>query len=932
MDLREAQRLAALRSYKVLDTPADAAIDRLVKLAGNLFDAPISLVSLIDQERQWFKARIGLDTASTPRSQAFCAHAVAMGPEAAMVVEDACLDPRFADFPWVTGPPHVRFYAGATLTTKDGHNLGALCVMDDKPRPRPPETELERLKLLARIIVDELELARAHRLTAEKQRLLELAESMAGVGHWRVDLATKTVTWSDQMYVIHGLDRETYTPELGADLSHYPPEHRAHIKRCFAAAIETKGGFDLRVQLTRADGQLRDVVSRGTSELGDDGEAVALFGLLQDVTNYSNAMRAVERTSDRYRLLTENANDLVTKMDLGGRFNYVSPAVKAISGYTAEEIVGRVALDFIYPDDRQRVAQTFDAALSGPSGWLIEYRIVRKDGSVRWVEARPKLIRDPETGAPCAVTDVIRDITDRKAADDALADSEARYRLLADNASDMITRFDARSTILFMSPASESMLGYKPEEMLGKRVIDFVHPADQPTVLAYYAALVAAGPGAAAEPFQFRCKCKNGQWLWVEGQPTLFFDPETGGLTGIQDVVRDISTRKAMEAALEAARAEAEAAADVKAEFLSNMSHELRTPLTAVLGFSRLIAEQPELTATTRGFVERVTSAGKALLSTVNDILDFSKLEAGQVEVIPQPCEPALLVTETLELFSLQAGEKTVTLRGQGLDTLPAWLTLAPDRVRQVLLNLVGNAVKFTDHGEIIVEADYRHGQLRLAVRDSGAGIPTDRQEALFKRFSQIDGSSTRRHGGTGLGLAICKGLVEAMGGTIGVESAVGEGSCFWFEIPASPADAPLAMTVAAEPVAVVGVQGCRVLVVDDNAVNRALVSAVLGVLSIDLTEASDGAAAVAIAQTRAFDLILMDLRMPVMDGETAARHIREGNGPNGRTPIIAFSADITSRIDEALFDGLLGKPLDSGALLRGVASIMTRDGVAAAA
>lgn len=930
MDLREAQRLAALRSYKVLDTPADAAIDRLAKLAGNLFDAPIALVSLVDQERQWFKARIGLDTASTPRSQAFCAHAVAMGPEAVMVIEDASLDPRFADFPWVTGPPRIRFYAGATLTTKDGHNLGALCVMDDKPRPRPPETELERLKLLARIIVDELELAKAHRLAAEKQRLLELAESMAGVGHWRVDVATKQVTWSDQMYVIHGLDRDTYTPELGADLAHYPPEHRPHIRRCFAAAIETKGGFDLQVQISRADGQIRDVVSRGASELGEDGEVVALFGLLQDVTDYSNAMRAVERTSDRYRLLTENANDLVTKMDLDGRFNYVSPAVKAMSGYMAEELVGHVALEFIHPDDRARVARTFEAALPGPSGWLIEYRIVRKDGAVRWVEARPKLLRDPETGAPCAVTDVIRDITDRKAADDALADSEARYRLLADNASDMITRFDARSTILFMSPASEAMLGYRPEEMLGKRVIDFVHPADQPTVLTYYAALVAAGPGAAAEPFQFRCKCKDGKWLWVEGQPTLFFDPETGALTGIQDVVRDISTRKAMEAALEAARAEAEAAANVKAEFLSNMSHELRTPLTAVLGFSRLIAEQPELTATTRGFVERVTSAGKALLSTVNDILDFSKLEAGQVEIVPQACEPALLVTEALELFSLQAGEKNVTLRGQGLDTLPAWLTLAPDRVRQVLLNLVGNAVKFTDHGEIVVEADYHHGRLRLAVRDSGAGIPADWLEALFKRFSQVDGSSTRRHGGTGLGLAICKGLVEAMGGTIGVESTVGKGSCFWFEIPAPATDAPLPMIVAAEPAA--AVQGRQVLVVDDNAVNRALVSAVLAALAIELTEAEDGAAAVAIAQTRAFDLILMDLRMPVMDGETASRHIRQGDGPNCRTPIIAFSADITSRIDETLFDGMLGKPLDSGALLRGVATIMIDGGVAAAA
>ncbi|MBO9547021.1 PAS domain S-box protein [Caulobacter sp.] len=929
MDLREAQRLAALKAYKVLDTPADAAIDRLADLAGNLFDTPISLVSLVDEERQWFKAKVGLDAPSTPRSDAFCAHAIAMGPEAVLVVEDATQDPRFAANPLVTGAPDIRFYAGATLTTKDGHNLGTLCVIDDKPRARPAETDLERLKLLARIVVDEFELAKAQRQTAEKQRLLELAESVAAIGHWRIDIATNHLTWSDQTFQIFGLSRDSYTPTIDSSLTHYSPAHRAVLEQGIEQAIAKKGGFDLQVQLIRASGEVRDVMARGLCELDDHGEVCALFGLLQDVTDYSNAMRAVEATGERYRLLTENANDLVTRMGLDGRFSYVSPAVRAISGYAPEEAVGRLAMEFIHPEDRARVAEIFNSALYGPPGWSIEYRIVRKDGSVRWVEARPRLTHDPVTGVPNAVTDVIRDITDRKVIDDALADSEARYRLMADNASDMISRLDAKGAITFMSPACKPMLGFKPEELMGRRVIDLTYPEDVPSVLAYYAALIAAGPGAVAEPLQFRGRKRDGQWLWLEGQPTLFFD-EAGKMTGVQDVIRDISSRKAMEEALEAARNEAEAAANVKAEFLSNMSHELRTPLTAVLGFSRLIAEQPELTDATRRYVERVSSAGKALLSTVNDILDFSKLEAGQVEIVHAPAAPAALVAETLDLFTLQAGEKGVALRSQGLAALPASLNLAADRVRQILLNLVGNAVKFTDQGEVAVEASYADGRLRLAVRDTGAGIPADRLSALFVRFSQVDGSSTRRHGGTGLGLAICKGLVEAMGGEIGVESTVGKGSCFWFELPAAVIGAPVAATTPERTTDCAS--GCRVLVVDDNPVNRDLVSAVLRGLSVEMTEAGDGAQALAIAQTRAFDLILMDQRMPIMDGEAAARRIRDGDGPNRTTPMIAFSADGTTRIDERLFDGLLGKPLDPAALLRGVASVMIRRGISAAA
>jgi PAS domain S-box-containing protein len=500
----------------------------------------------------------------------------------------------------------------------------------------------------------------------------------------------------------------------------------------------------------------------------------------------------------------------------------------------------------------------------------------------------------------------VRDITDERAAQVALAESEARYRLIADNARDIIATFDAAGRIIFVSPATKAVLDVEPETLLGAGMLDITHPEDRGPMMAYYQKLIAAGPDAVARPHEFRVQHRDGRWIWIEGQPKLFFGDD-GRLVAIQDVGRDVTARKTMEAELVAARAEAEAAAAVKSEFLSNMSHELRTPLTAVLGYSRLISDQADLPDRTRGFIDRIVHAGEALLSTVNDILDFSKLEAGQVEIRAVPCDPGELIRASLDLFGGQAEEKGLRLNLRLSQDLPPSVVLAPERVRQILLNLIGNAVKFTEAGAVDVDArwDPASERLHIAVRDSGRGIPSDQLGHLFKRFSQIEGASTRQHGGTGLGLAICKGLAEAMGGEIGVESRVGDGSCFWFALPAPTASA-LEDGEGAEIDLVP--EGSRILVVDDNAVNRDLVRTLLGAFGAVTLEAPDGEAAVRMAAAEAFDLILMDIRMPGMGGVSAARAIRAGE-MNNLAPIIAFSADVRDAPAD-VFDGVIAKPL----------------------
>jgi PAS domain S-box-containing protein len=513
------------------------------------------------------------------------------------------------------------------------------------------------------------------------------------------------------------------------------------------------------------------------------------------------------------------------------------------------------------------------------------------------------------------------------AANAAVARSEARFRQLAENAQDMIVHSNMQGIIQYVSPACLAMVGYTPEELVGREGMLTVHPDDREAVRAMVIDEVAelmAGRRSGPSRVEYRALRKDGMVIWLESRPALQRDPLNGRVTGITDIVRDVTDHKAMERQLREARNEAEVAAAVKGEFLANMSHELRTPLTSVLGFARLVDDEPDLSPDARRFIARVLSGGRALLTTINDILDFSKLEAGQLELNLEPTAPAQLIGEALELFSLDTEAKGVTLRAEGLETLPTDLLIDGGRLRQVLLNLIGNAVKFTEAGSITVRAAYDVAgeRLRLSVADTGPGVAPEDIDLLFRRFSQVDAGLTRKHGGTGLGLAICKGLVEAMGGEIGVASLAGQGADFSFDILAR--SAAHASASLAEPVAMPLLPpACRVLIVDDNPANRELVNAILTAMGAQVAEAVDGEEGVAAATAQPFDAILMDLRMPRLDGAQAALRIRGEGGPNARTPIIAFSADARPEGPGDIFDGAVSKPMTAAGLIGALTSAM---------
>ena len=503
-----------------------------------------------------------------------------------------------------------------------------------------------------------------------------------------------------------------------------------------------------------------------------------------------------------------------------------------------------------------------------------------------------------------------------------LGESEALYRLMTDRMSDIVIRYDTGGVIGFASP-SVRQLGYQPEDLIGRRMSEFTHRDDEPGANAIRNAVARRGAADEVHSKPVRARGANGAWVWLEGRPAPIID-EAGEIIGVVTVLRDVTARRAMEDELRLKRAEAETAVAAKSEFLANMTHELRTPLNAIVGFSGLLRQSEALGAGDRRRVNLIYDAGQTLLHVVNDVLDYSKLEAGAIELEGQPFDPAVIAESISDILGGQAADKGLTLsvRTEGVGR-----PLLGDgaRLRQVLLNLVSNAIKFTARGgvEILVRqsAEPDGQRLEIEVSDTGIGLPADQLETIFARFTQADASISRKFGGTGLGLAISRCIVEAMGGAIGVRSVDGQGATFWLAVTLPLADhVEVEAADAAEPTGVE--RALRLLVVEDNKVNQELIVALLSPFELSIVTAGDGVEAVEAAGREAFDLILMDVQMPNMDGLTATRLIRAACPAGARQPpIIAMTANVmpdqVARCLAAGMDDHMGKPIDPAKLLQ---------------
>jgi len=547
-------------------------------------------------------------------------------------------------------------------------------------------------------------------------------------------------------------------------------------------------------------------------------------------------------------------------------------------------------------------------------------RLNAKDTSVEI----PFLTETTEIGRVAATLDayrlgLIEVAEERRRADtamEAVACSEARYRMLAETISDIVLRYDVNGIIEYISP-SIRQLGYEPERAIGRNIAD-VAALDHPNPV--MKALREGRPLPTGAANELSVRRADGGIVWMQGSPSLIHD-DAGNVIGVLTSLRDITERRTVEEELRRKQAEAEEAANAKAQFLANMSHEIRTPLTGVVGFAGLLERMEGLPPEAQAYAQNIATGGQALLSLVNDILDFSRIESGEAPLHPQPVDLMAFLRSTVEMIRPEAARKGLALSIDPCPDLPRVVCIDADRVRQVMLNLVGNAIKFTQQGGIHIEVGHLPaggGLLRIAVTDTGVGISPDQVGRLFQRFSQIDESNTRQYGGAGLGLAISKGLVERHGGEIWVESEMGKGSTFCFTVAARVADQ--APSPARDEEERLDIRPMRILVVDDAQVNRKLLAALLSPFDLELHEAADGVQAVEAAQHTPFDLILMDLQMPRMDGLAAAREIRAHSAHNRQTPILALSANVLpAHIDSCHSAGMndhIGKPIDPRDLL----------------
>lgn len=555
-------------------------------------------------------------------------------------------------------------------------------------------------------------------------------------------------------------------------------------RRDLVTRIERDGGVDdYEVELARADGT--PFTASISARLEDDAESGRkIVGTIRDITERRQILDELRRLNKA----VEEAGHAIYITDRDGVIRYVNPAFEKTTGYPRAEALGRTPNILRSGDMSEDYYRRLWETIGTGETWREYITNRRKDGRIYYASQTIAPILNHAGDIDWFVA-IQTDETER-------IESERQYRLLAENATDMISRHSADGRYTYVSPACRYLLGYEPEELVGRSAYELFHPDDL-TQISDSHKRIQQGPEITY--VTYRIRRKDGSYVWFETTSKTVWDERTQSVAEIVTVSRDVSGRVRIEERLKEAKAQAESASQAKSEFLANISHEIRTPLHAITGFGELMRQRTDDRTQLR-YIRTIEDSAHTLLALLNDILDLSKVEAGRLDISPGFEDPRDLSATVIAMFEPQAQEKHVALERRVEEAVPPLLYFDRARLRQVLVNIVGNAIKFTDDGSVLVRVggDRRRNDefdLTVEVRDTGIGMSEETQRFIFEAFSQGTGDSKRSHGGTGLGLAITKRLVERMGGTISVESQEGRGSRFTVALPglALRDEAPLA-------------------------------------------------------------------------------------------------------------------------------------------